>query len=156
MNAKQRFFDAAFNYKPCIGSTCVNSCKAINVTNHQIFDVTNSNILNKNVLNIAEATAVSNTPNKISRRMFFPTTSLQNVKDKYENNNSYRKDPVTNIYGISTIPGTEKVGYVMVRDLTIRKNHTFLLCIYFHQYISLGERNVCKNECRIFNDGHNV
>ena len=141
MNAKQRFFDAAFNNEPCIGSTCVNSCKAINVTNHQLFDATNSNILNKNVLNIAEATAVSNTPCKISRRMFFPTTFLQNVKHKYENNNSYRKDSVTNVYGISTTPGTGNVEYVMVRVLTIRKNYTFLLCIYFHQYISLGERS---------------
>ena len=141
MNAKQRFFDAAFNNEPCICSTCVNSCTAINVTNHQLFDAPNSNILNKNVLNIAEATAVSNTPSKISRRMFLPTTFLQNVKYKYENNNSYRKDPVTNIYGISTTPGTESVEYVMVRGLTIRKGYTFLLCIYFHQYISLGERN---------------
>ena len=81
LNAKQRFFDAAFNNEPCIGSTCVNSCKANTVTNHQLFDAPNSNILNKNVLNIAEATAVSNTPSKISRRMFFPTTLLQNVKD---------------------------------------------------------------------------
>ena len=141
INAKQRFFDAAFNNEPCIGSTCVNSCKASNVTNHQLFDVPNSNILNKNVLNIAEATAVSNTPSKISRRMLFPTTFLQNVKDKYENNNSYRKDLVTNVYDISTTPGTENVKYVMVRCLTIRKNYTFLLCIYFHQYISLGERS---------------
>ena len=131
MNAKQRFFDAAFNNKPCIGSTCVNSCKAINVINHQIFDAPNSNILNKNVLNIAEATAVSNTPSKIPRRMFFPTTFLQNMKDKYENNNSYRKDSVTNVYDISTTPGTENVEYVMVRVLTIRKNYTFLLCIIF-------------------------
>ena len=141
MNAKQRFFDAVFNNEPCISSTCVNSCKAINVKNHQLFDAPNSNILNKNVLNIAEATAVSNTPSKISRRMIFPTTFLQNVKDKYENNNSYKKDPVTNIYGISTTPGTENVEYVMVRGLTIRKDYTFLLCIYFHQYISLGERS---------------
>ena len=80
MNAKQRFFDAAFNNEPCIGSTCVNSCKANNVTNHQLFDAPNSHILNKNVLNIAEATAVSNTPSKISRIMFFPTTLLQNRK----------------------------------------------------------------------------
>ena len=141
MNAKQRFFDAAFNNEPCIGSTCVNSCKAINVTHHQLFDAPNSNILNKNVLNIAEATAVSNTPSNISRRMFFPTTFLQNVKDKYENNNSYRKDQVTNIYDISTTPGTENVEYVMVRGLVIRKDYTFLLCIYFHQYISLGKRS---------------
>ena len=73
--------------------------------------------------------------------MFFPTTFLQNVKDKYENNNSYRKDPETNIYGISTTLGTENVEYVMVRGLTIRKDYTFLLYIYFHQYISLGERD---------------
>ena len=83
MNAKQRFFDAAFNNEPCICSTCINSCKTINV-NHQLFDAPNSNILNKNVLNTAEATAVSNIPSKISRRMFFPATFLQNVKDKYE------------------------------------------------------------------------
>ena len=104
MNAKQRFFDA-FNNEPCIGSTCVNSCKAINVTKHQLFDVANSNILNKNVLNIAEATAFSNIPSKISRRMFFPTTFLQYVNDKYENNNSYRKDPVTNICRATTVLG---------------------------------------------------
>ena len=140
MNAKQRFFDAAFNNEPCIGSTCVNSCKAINVTNHQLFDAPNSNILNKNVLNIAEATAVSNTPSKISRRMFFLTTFLQYVKDKYKNN-SHRKYSVTNVYDISTTPGRENVEYVMVRGLTIRKDYTFLFCIYFHQYISLGERN---------------
>ena len=141
MNAKQRFFDAAFNNEPCIGSTGVNSCKGINVTNYQLFDAPNLNILNKNVLNIAEATAVSNTPSKISRRMLFSTTFLQNVKDKYENNNSYRKDLVTNVYDISTTPGRENVKYVMVRGLTIRKNYTFLLCIYFHQHVSLGERN---------------
>ena len=131
MNAKQRFFDAAFNNEPCIGSTCVNSCKTINVTNHQLFYGSNSNILNKNVLNIAEATAVSNTPSKISSRVFFPTTFLQNVKDKYENNNSNGKDPVTNIYGISTTPGTENVEYVMVRGLIIRKDYTFLLSFIF-------------------------
>ena len=141
IKAKQRFFDAAFNNEPCIGSTSVNSCKAINVTKHQLFDLANSNILNKNVLNTAEAAAVSNIPSKISRRMFFPTTFLQYVKDKYENNNSYRKDPVTNIYDRSTTPGTENVEYVMVRGLTIRKDYTFLLCIYLHQHISLGERS---------------
>ena len=103
MNAKQRFFDAAFNNEPCIGSTCVNSCKAHSVTNHQLFDAPNSNILNKNVLNIAEATAVSNTPSKVYRKMFFPTISLQYEKDKYEslsydNDNSYRKVPATKIH----------------------------------------------------------
>ena len=50
----------------------VSSCKAINVTNHQLFDAINSNIQNKNVLNVAEATAVSNIPSKVSRKMFFP------------------------------------------------------------------------------------
>ena len=89
MNAKQRFFDSAFNNEPCIGSTCVKSCKVINVTKHQLFDVANSNIPNKNVLNIAEATAVSNIPSKISKKMFLPTTFLQYVKDKYEENSSY-------------------------------------------------------------------
>ena len=141
MNAKQRFFDAAFNNEHCIGSICGNSCKAINVTKHQLFDAPNSNILNKNVLNIAEATAVSNIPSKISRGMFFPTIFLQYVKDKYENNNSYRNDPITNIYGISTTPGTENIEYVMVRGLIIRKDYKFLLCNYFHQHISLSEKS---------------
>ena len=124
MNAKQRFFDAAFNNEPCIGSTCVNSCKAINVTNHQLFDAPNSNILNKNVLNIAEATAVSNTPSKISRRMFFPTTFLQNVKGKYESlsYDSYRKVPAINTYGITTISGKGNVEDMMIKCLIIRKN----------------------------------
>ena len=131
MNAKQRFFDAAFNNEPCMGSTCVNSCKANNVTNHQIFDAPNTNILNKNVLNIAEATAVSNTPSKIARRMFFLTTFLQNVKDKYENNNSYRKGPVTNVYDISTTPRTKNVEYVMVRGLIIRKEIHFCCAFIF-------------------------
>ena len=109
MNTKQRFFDAAFNNKPCIGSTCVNSCKAHNVTNHQLFDTSNSNILNKNVLNIAEATAVSNIPSKVSRKMFFPTIFLQYEKDKYESlsYDSYRKVPAINTYGITTIQGKE-------------------------------------------------
>ena len=86
MNAKQRFFDAAFNNEPCIGSTCVSSCKVINVTNHQLFDAINSNIQNKNVLNIAEATAVSNIPSKVSRKMFFPTMFLQYGKDTLTQN----------------------------------------------------------------------
>ena len=120
MNAKQRFFDAAFNNKPCIGSTCVNSCKAINVTNHQLFDAPDSNILN----NIAEAAAVSNTPSKISRRMFFPTTFLQNVKRKYESlsYDSYRKVPAINTYGITTISGKGNVDNVIIKYLIIRKD----------------------------------
>ena len=73
MNAKQRFFDAAFNNEPCNGSTCINSCNANSAPKHQLFDVINSNIQNKNVLNNAEATAVSNIPSKVSRKMFSPT-----------------------------------------------------------------------------------
>ena len=127
MNAKQRFFDAAFNNEPCIGSTCINSCKAINATKHQLFDAVNSNIPNKNVLNIAEATAVSNIPSKISRKMFFPTTFLQNVKDKYENNGSYREDPATNIYGTITTSGRGNVGYM--RDTgSVLRNETVIPC----------------------------
>ena len=125
MNAKQRFFDAAFNNEPCTGSTCVNSCKAHSVTNHQLLDAPNSNILNKNVLNIAEATAVSNTPSKISRKMFSSTIFLQYEKDKYEsydNDNSYRKVPATNTYGITTILGKGNVEYIMIKCLIIRKD----------------------------------
>ena len=127
MNAKERFFDAAFNNEPCIGSTCINNCNAINATKHQLFEAANSNIPNKNVLNVAEATAVSNIPSKISRGMFFPTTFLQYVKDKYENNNSYRKDPVTNICGITTTAGTGNVKYIRVKGLVL-KNETVIAC----------------------------
>ena len=84
MNAKQRFFDAAFNNEPCNGSTCINSCNANSAPKHQLFDVINSNIQNKNVLNNAEATAVSNIPSEVSRKMFSPTLFLQYEKDKYE------------------------------------------------------------------------
>ena len=123
MNAKQRFFDAAFNNEPCISSTCVNSCIANSGINYQLFDTPNSNILNKNVLNIAEATAVSNTPCKISRKMFSPTIFLQYEKDKYESlsYDSYRKVPATNTYGITTISGKGNVKYIMIKCLIIRK-----------------------------------
>ena len=92
-------FNSAFNNEPCIGSSCINNCHAVRATKHQLFIAANSNIPNKNVLNIAEATAASNIPRNISGEMFFPTTFLQYVKDKYENNNSYRKDPAINICG---------------------------------------------------------
>ena len=62
MNAKQRFFDAAFNNEPCIGSSCINNCNAVIATKHQLFDAANSNIPNKNVLNIAESTVARNVP----------------------------------------------------------------------------------------------
>ena len=127
MNAKQRFFDAAFNNEPCNGSSCMNNCHAVRATKHQLFDAANSNIPNKNVLNIAEATAASNIPSKISGEMFFPTTFLQNVKDKYENNNSFWKDPATNICGTYTSPRTGNVGYIRVRCLVLR-NDTVIPC----------------------------
>ena len=97
MNAKQRFFDAAFNNEPCIGSKCINSCNANSAPKHQLTDAINSNIQNKNVLNIAEATAVSNTPSKQYRKMFFPTIFLQYEKGKYESLSyeSCRKAPPT-------------------------------------------------------------
>ena len=125
MNAKQRFFDAAFNNEPCVGSKCVNSCNANSTPKHQLSDAINSNIQNKNVLNIAEATAVSNIPSKVSRKMFFPTIFLQYEKDKYEsydNDNSYRKVLATNTYGITTSSGKENVEYIMVKYLIIRKD----------------------------------
>ena len=125
MNAKQRFFDAAFNNEPCNGSTCINSCNANRAPKHQLFDVINSNIQNKNALNNAEATAVSNIPSKVSRKMFSPTIFLQYEKDEYEsydNDNSYRKVPATNAYGITTISGKENVEDIMIKYLIIRKD----------------------------------
>ena len=125
MNAKQRFFDAAFNNEPCNGSTCINSCNSNSAPKHQLFDVINSNIQNKNVLNNAEATAVSNIPSKVSRKMFSPTIFLQYEKDKYEsydNDNSYRKVPATKIYGRNTISGKGNVEDIMIKCLIIRKD----------------------------------
>ena len=125
MNAKQRFFNAAFNNEPCIGSKCINSCNANSVPKHQLTDAINSNIQNKNVLNIAEATAVSNTSSKISRKMFSPTIFLQCEKDKYEsydNDNSYSKVPATNTYGITTISGKGNVEDMTIKCLIIKKD----------------------------------
>ena len=125
MNAKQRFFDAAFNNEPCNSSTCINSYNANSAPKHQLFDVINSNIQNKNVLNNAEATAVSNIPSKVSRKMFSPTIFLQYEKDEYEsydNDNSYRKVPAINTYGITTISGKGNVEDIMIKYLIIRKD----------------------------------
>ena len=121
MNTKQRFFDAAFNNEPCAGSSCINNCNATEATKHQLFDAANSNIPNENALNTAEATA-SNIPSKISGKMFLPTTLLQYVKDKYENNSSCRKDPSTNICSTNTTSGTGNVGYVRVGGLVLRND----------------------------------
>ena len=126
MNVKQRFFDAAFNNEPCIGSKCINNYNATSAPKHQLTDAINSNIQNKNVLNIAEATAVSNIPSKVSRKMFFPTIFLQYEKEKYEsyeNDNSYRKVPAANTYGITTISVKGNVEYVIVKYLIISKDN---------------------------------
>ena len=144
MNAKQRFFDAAFNNEPCNGSTYINSYSANSVPKHQLFDVMNSNIQNKNVLNNAEATAVSNIPGKVSRIMFSPTLFLQYEKDEYEsydNDNSYRKVPAINTYGITNISGKGNVEDVIVKYLIIRKDdvipcsETIIIITVFYGHI---------------------
>ena len=144
MNAKQRLFDAAFNNEPCNGSTYINSYNANSAPKHQLFDVMNSNIQNKNVLNNAEATAVSNIPSKVSRKMFSPTIFLQYEKDEYEsydNYNLYRKVPATNTYGITTISGKGNVEDVIVKCLIIRKDdvipcsETIVIMIIFYGHI---------------------
>ena len=144
MNAKQRFFDAAFNNEPCNGSTDINSYSANSVPKHQLFDVMNSNIQNKNVLNNAEATAVSNIPSKVSRIMFSPTIFLQYEKDEYEsydNDNSYRKVPAINTYGITNISGKGNVEDVIVKYLIIRKDdvipcsETIIIMTVFYGHI---------------------
>ena len=111
MNAKQRFFDAAFNNEPCNRSTYINSYNANSAPKHQLFDVINSNIQNKNVLNNAEATAVSNIPSKVSRKMFSPIIFLQ-----------YEKVPAINTYGITTISGKGNVEDVIVKYMIIRED----------------------------------
>ena len=141
MNAKQRYFDAAFNNEPCIGSKCINSCNS--TPKHQLTDAINSNIQNKNVLNIAEATAVSNIPSKQYRKMFFPTIFLQYEKDKYESlsYDSYRKVPAINTYGITTNSGIGNVEYVIVKYLIIRKDDvipysgTIVIMVIFYGHI---------------------
>ena len=144
MNAKQRFFDAACNNEPCNGSTYINSYSANSVPKHQLFDVMNSNIQNKNVLNNAEATAVSNIPSKVSRIMFSPTIFLQYEKDEYEsydNDNSYRKVPAINTYGITNISGKGNVEDVIVKYLIIRKDdvipcsETIIIMTVFYGHI---------------------
>ena len=57
--------------------------------------------------------------------MFFPTIFLQYGKDKYElydNDNSYRKVPAINTYGITTTSGKGNVEYIMIKYLIIRKD----------------------------------
>ena len=76
-------------------------------------------------MNNAEATAVSNIPSKVSRKMFSPTIFLLYEKDEYEsfgNDNSYRKVPAINTYGITTISGKGNVEDIMIKYLIIRKD----------------------------------
>ena len=159
MNAKQRFFDAAFNNEPCNGSTYINSCNANSAPKHQLFDVINSNIQIKNVLNNAEATAVSNIPSKVSRKMFSPTIFLQYEKDEYEsydNDNSYRKVTAINTYGITTISGKGNVEDIMVKRLIIRKDDVIpcsetivimtVFCGHILYMISKSYVNLCAGE----------
>ena len=159
MNAKQRFFDAAFNNEPCNGSIYINSYDANSAPKHQLFDVINSNIQNKNVLNNAEATAVSNIPSKVSRKMFSSTIFLQYEKDEYEsydNDNSYRKVPATNTYGITTISGKGNVEDIMIKCVIIRKdgviicNETIVIMTVFCGHILYviwkSYVNVCAGE----------
>ena len=159
MNAKQRFFDAAYNNEPCIGSKCINSCNANNTPKHQLTDAINSNIQNKNVLSIAGATAASNIPTKVSRKMFSPTIFLQYEKDKYEsydNDNSYRKVPATNTYHITTISGKGNVEDIMIKCLIIRKDNvipyseTIVIMTVFYGYILYmiwrSYANLCADE----------
>ena len=156
MNAKQRFFDAAFNNEPCNGSTYINSCNANNAPKHHLSDAINSNIQNKNVLNIAEATAVSNIPSKVSRQMFSPTIFLQYEKDKYEsydNDDSCRKTPATKIYGRNTISGKGNVENIMIKCLIIRKDNvipysqTILIMTILWPYIVYDMEIMCKLMC---------
>ena len=106
-------------------------------------DAINSNIQNKNVLNISEATAVSNIPNKQYRKMFFPTIFLQYEKGKYESlsYDSCRKAPATKIYGRNTISGKGNVEYVIVKCLIIRKDdvipysETIVIMTVFYDHI---------------------
>ena len=94
-------------------------------------------------MNIAEATAVSNIPSKVSRKMFFPTIFLQYEKDKYESlsYDSCRKVPVTNTYGITTISGKGNVEYIMVTYSIIRKDdvipnsETIVIMTVFYAHI---------------------
>ena len=152
MNAKQRFFDAAFSNEPCNGSIYINSYNANSAPKHKLFDVINSNIQNKNVLNNAEAT---NIPSKVSRKMFSPTIFLQYETDKYEsydNDNSYRKVPATNTYGITINSGKGNVEDVIVKYLIIRKDEVIpcsetivimtvfcghILCMIWKSYVNL-------------------
>ena len=103
---------------------CINSCNADSAPKHQLTDAINSNIQNKNVLNNAEATAVSNTPSKQYRKILFPTIFLQYEKEKYESlsYDSCRKASATKIYGRNTISGKGNIEDIMIKCLIIRKD----------------------------------
>ena len=57
--------------------------------------------------------------------MFSPTIFLQYEKDEcesYDYDNSYRKVPAPNTYGITTISGKGNVDYIMIKYLIIRQD----------------------------------
>ena len=109
-------------------------------------------------MHIAKATAVSNIPSKVSRKMFFPTIFLQCEKDKYESlsYDSHRKVPATNTYGITTISGKGNVEYVIVKRLIIRNDdviaysETIIIMTVFYDHIlymiSKSYVNLCAGE----------
>ena len=74
-SAKQRFFDAALNNEPCLGTSYIDSCNIAELYRYQLYDAVP--IPNKKTLNTAEATASSNVP---TGKTIFP----QYVEDKYE------------------------------------------------------------------------
>ena len=91
--AKQRFFDAALNNKPCSGTSYIDRCNIAELYRDQLYDVVPIPKKKKKTLNTAEATASSNVP---TDKTVFP----QYVKDKYgdlEVHTSYKFDPATSI-----------------------------------------------------------
>ena len=57
-NTKQRFFDAALNKEPCLGTSYIDSCNIAELYRDQLYGAVS--IPNKKTLNTAEATASSN------------------------------------------------------------------------------------------------
>ena len=121
-------------------------------------DAINSNIQNKNVLNNAEATAVSNTPSKQYRKILFPTIFLQYEKEKYESlsYDSCGKAPATKIYGRNTISGKGNVEDIMIKCFIIRKDdvipysETIVIMTVFYDHILYmiwkSHVNLCTGE----------
>ena len=110
-------------------------------------------------MNNAEATAVSNIPSKVSRKMCSPTIFLQYEKDKnesYDNDDSCRKAPATKIYGRNPISGKGNVEDIMIKCLNIRKDdvipysETIVIMTVFYDHILYmiwkSNVNLCTGE----------